>query len=158
MARSEEIVDFKRRISSLIINNETLVGLINQSGITIENSSDLIGNNIFTFDRIPDTEEETTTYITIKVDILRINSINNLFKDIMITLRLVTHQNTIRLSGSITNKLDHMSIELDKMLNGNTDFGIEELKLTSNYEDKVDPLHPCRVIRFLSDGFNKGCS
>ena len=103
----------------------------------------------FRYDRVPNTDGETKTYITIKVDILRINPRNDLYKDILITLRLVTHQNTVKLNNYVSNKLDDMSVELSKLLNGSMEFGVDELKLTSDYEDKVDTYHPCRIIRFF---------
>lgn len=158
MSSNQEIIEFKRLIINKIIHNETLINLINEQGITIDNADELIDNNIFRYDRVPNTEGETKTYITIKVDILRINPRNDLYKDILITLRLVTHQNTVKLNNYVSNKLDDMSVELSKLLNGSMEFGVDELKLTSDYEDKVDLYHPCRVIRFVTEGFNKGCS
>ena len=158
MSSNQEIIEFKRLIINKIIHNETLINLINEQGVTIDNADELIDNNIFRYDRVPNTEGEAKTYITIKVDILRINPRNDLYKDILITLRLVTHQNTVKLNNYVSNKLDDMSVELSKLLNGSMEFGVDELKLTSDYEDKVDTYHPCRIIRFFTEGFNKGCS
>lgn len=157
MAMSREIAEYKRKIMSSIINSDEIVAAINAEGITIDNSDELIDNNIFSYDRVPDTEEEVSTYITIQVDIPRIEK-GNVFRNVVVLIRIITHQDIMKMTGTSNgNRIDYISAQLDELLNGRSDFGWGKLSLSSNVEWSVDYKHRCRVMQFSVNDLNVAC-
>ena len=85
MGNSYEITRYKQQIMSLFINNEDIVRLIDNK--EIENTEDLINENIYYYLRVPDPPEEEKTYICIEVDIPDAQSTyNKLMRELVITI------------------------------------------------------------------------
>ena len=98
MANSFEIIDYKQKIASMLINNEDIVRLINNTDI--ESPEELIGENIFNFMRYPDSVEHEITYICFEVEVPKISNTNYLFKQLVITFYVITH--------ALSNKMQHI--------------------------------------------------
>ena len=88
MAKGTEIIDYKNRIIKDILHNpdETLS---NEIIMTIDESylgaeDELIYENIFPYLRIPDTQDEAKSYITMAVDMPKVSTKNYFFKDMLI--------------------------------------------------------------------------
>lgn len=155
MANSREIIRYKQQIASLLINNEKIVKLINQSDINTP--EDLIHKNIYDFIRVPEVPEEQKTYICYKVDIPEVYTVNFLFKKLVITIYVITHQG-LMITDEGGTRIDLLGAELDEMLNGYKGIGQSPLDLISNVEESVGDKHRCRVLTFMaSDINNKPC-
>ena len=111
---SKAIKRYKQQIISLLIHNEELVELINNT--EIETPEDLIGKNIFGYIRIPQAPEEAKTYVALKIDVPEVYLSNSLFKKIIITIYVITHEDLMptELGGS---RIDLMGEEVEKILN-----------------------------------------
>ena len=151
MARGKEIIIYKNRLKSLIINNENIVTAIDAKGITIDNSEDLIDLNVFGYDRVPKAEEEKKTYITITVDIPHIR--RYVYKDIYIKIRIITHQDLMDY-GNYGNRIDYIGSELDLLLTDSVDFGMGNLKMSANTEGFVSYQHRYRELTFEAHEVN----
>lgn len=151
MANSQEIVRYKQQLTSLIINNAAVVKLINEPEIT--NPEDLIYHNIYDFVRIPETIDEEKTYICIKVDVPQVYRSSFLFKQLIISIYIISHQNQMITEYGGT-RIDLISALLDKMLNGRKDIGKKKLELISNIEDSVGSKHRCRIMKFKAEDIN----
>ena len=151
MAYSEEIKYYKQKITSLIINNSDIVDLFDEP--TIIDPEKLIYNNVFNFIRIPKTPEETKSYVCFKIDIPEVCPSNFLYKTIVITFWVITHQDNMitDLGGT---KIDLMAIEIEKIFNGYKGFGNKPLELISNIEGVASNIHPCRIITFRAEDVN----
>lgn len=151
MANSQEIVRYKQQLTSLIINNEAIVKLINEPEIT--NPEDLIYHNIYDFVRVPETIDEEKTYICIKVDVPQVYRSSFLFKQLIISIYIISHQKQMITEYGGT-RIDLISALLDKMLNGRKDIGKKKLELISNIEDSVGSKHRCRIMKFKAEDIN----
>lgn len=151
MANSQEIVRYKQQLTSLIINNAAIVKLINEPEIT--NPEDLIYHNIYDFVRVPETIDEEKTYICIKVDVPQVYRSSFLFKQLIISIYIISHQKQMITEYGGT-RIDLISALLDKMLNGRRDIGKKKLELISNIEDSVGSKHRCRIMKFKAEDIN----
>lgn len=151
MANSQEIVRYKQQLTSLIINNAAVVKLINEPEIT--NPEDLIYHNIYDFVRIPETIDEEKTYICIKVDVPQVYRSSFLFKQLIISIYIISHQKQMITEYGGT-RIDLISALLDKMLNGRKDIGKKKLELIANIEDSVGSKHRCRIMKFKAEDIN----
>ncbi len=153
MSKSREITQYKRRIISDIINSETIVSAINEQGVTIDNSSDLVELCIFDYNRIPDVQEVARTYITVQVNIPRIEK-GNIFRETITVIRVITHIDKMNLSGGRGNSIDYISAELDDLLSGREDFGYGRMLITSNSEGAITSSFMARTMTFTSTNNN----
>ena len=151
MANSEEIIRYKQQITSLIINNESIVKLINEPEIT--NPEELIYHNVYDFIRIPETIDEEKTYLCVKVDVPEVYRSSFLFKQLIICIYVISHQNQMITEYGGT-RIDLIGALLDKMLNGRKDIGKKKLELISNIEDSVGARHRCRILKFKAEDIN----
>lgn len=156
MANSNEITRYKQQLMSLIIGNEKIVNLINEAEVTEENAEDLINSNIFNYIRIPDAPEEEKTYICIEVDIpnMRYSSSNKLFKELILTVYIITHE---RLMSTIEGgtRTDLISAELDTMLTGYKGIGFTAIECVSNVSNGIGVKHRCRIMTFATQDLIK---
>ena len=155
MANSREIVRYKQQLTSLVINNEDIVKLLNEPEIV--NPEDLIYHNIYDFVRIPETIDEERTYICFKIDVPEVYRSSFLFKQLIITVYIISHQNQMITEYGGT-RIDLISALVDKMLNGYRGIGKKKLELISNIEDGVGSKHRCRIMKFkAADIDNSKC-
>ena len=156
MANSSEITRYKQQIMSLFINNETIVELIDNEDI--ENTEELIGENIFNFLRVPNPPEEEKTYICIEVDIPDAykSSYNNLFKKVVVTIYIITHERLMPTQYGGT-RTDLISAEVDKTLTSATNIGCGGLELLSNNSNGIGVKHRCRIMTFSTYDLKNGC-
>jgi len=153
MANSFEIIRYKQKLISSIVNQDTIINLIDSDYIGI--GDELIYNNIFPYMRVPHTEEEKLTYITMRVDVPNISSSRKTLKDILITISVVTHQDLMKVENGGGTRTDLLGAEIDNLFNGSDEFGIGQLELKSNFEENVDYKHRCRTLKFVVTDINR---
>ena len=153
MANSSEIIRYKQQLTSLVINNEAIVKLINEQDI--DNPEDLIYHNVYDFVRIPETIDEERTYICFKVDVPEVYRSSFLFKQLIITVYVISHQKQMITEYGGT-RIDLIGALIDKMLNGRRDIGKKKLELISNIEDGVGSKHRCRILKFKAEDIDNG--
>lgn len=159
MANSQELTRYKQQIMSLIINNEKIVELIDNPDVTLENSEELIGKNVFNFIRLPEAPEEERTYICIEVDIPDIRNAyyNKMFKELIVTIYIITAERLMPTKYGGT-RTDLISAELDTMLNDFQGIGFNKIKCISNTSNGIGVKHRCRIMTFTTqDLINSGC-
>lgn len=150
---SYEIGEFKLSLVKKLINNPDIVTLIDHAG-TVEYADDLIYENIYPFNRIPDTEQEVKTYITVTVNVPSISSKNDLIRNLVITIRAYTHQSLMRVAGKGMTRIDLLGAKIDEIMNESHEFGIGYVKLVSNTEHVLDANHMYRELMFRTDDLN----
>lgn len=152
MANGFEITRYKQQLISLIINNSAIVNLIDNK--EIESVEDLIGENVFNFIRILESPEDEKTWIALEVDMPEVySSGNHMFKKILITIYIITHERLMPTEYGGT-RIDLISHELDKMLNGYTEIGKKPLELISNVSQAISVKHRCRIMKFKAEETN----
>lgn len=158
MANSREIILYKQQIASVLVNDDEIVRLLNDTDI--ETPDELIGKRIFNFMRYPFAVEEEVSYIAFEVEIPKYNNVNKLFKKLMITFYVVSHERlmpTDDLLGGTRNDL--LAARIDKLFNGYRGIGKTPLELISNTADAVSVKHRRRILVFYADDINaSGCA
>lgn len=127
MAYLEEIPEYKSDLLHAFVDNKNIVTYIGNKSKNIYDSSDLVGINIFPHPYIPDTQTEVLTYITLDIYVPRVR--DKIIKDVQIVINIFSHKDMSRYKGK--SRVDLLCIEVDKILNGSQDFGIDSVDLVS---------------------------
>lgn len=127
MAYLEEIPEYKVDLLQEFLKNDDIVKYIGNKSNDIYDPVDLIGENVFPFPYVPDTETEVKTYICMDIYVPRVKDM--LFKDVQIVVNIFSHKDMGTYGGK--SRVDLINIEVDKILNGNYDFGIDKVELVS---------------------------
>lgn len=127
MAYLEKIPEYKSDLLKLFMKNDNLVKYIGNKDESIQDPVDLIGVNVFPTPYIPDTETEVKTYICMDMYVPRVQ--DKIFKTIRIVINVFSHKDMSLYKSK--SRVDLINIEVDKILNGNLDFGIDEVELVS---------------------------
>lgn len=127
-----------------IAENKKIFNLIDNKEAKYPN--DLIGINLFPHMKIDFTEQQTGTYIGIKIDSPSISEKNDLYKNSVLTVMITSH-NSHLMTTDRDSRVDHISEALIEMLNWNDDYG-SMLRLKSDTEDPLDTRYYCRRLLF----------
>lgn len=127
MAYLEEIPEYKTNLLKAFVDNKNIVTYIDNQSKEIYDSADLIGVNIFPFPYIPDTQTEVMTYICLDIYVPKVR--DKIIKDVQIVVNIFSHKEKSTYMGRSC--VDMICIEIDKILNGNMDFGIDAADLVS---------------------------
>lgn len=127
MAYLEEIPKYKTDLLQELLKVDDIITYIGNEDDEIQDPVDLIGVNVFPFPYVPDTETEVKTYICMDIYVPKVKDM--IFKDVQIVVNIFSHKEKGTYKGN--SRVDLLNIEVDKILNGNYDFGIDEVKLVS---------------------------
>lgn len=155
MANGFEIVQYKQKIASMLINNEHIVDVIGNKDI--EEPEELIEQNIFNYLRYPFAPEEELTFICFEVECPEVYSDQNyLFKQNVITFYIVTHERLMPTVGHEgATRIDLLAAYVDEMFNGARGFGSKPLELISSESQPLSLKHRCRILKYATDDLNK---
>lgn len=146
MSRSKEITKYKRLVMSEILNSEDIIDAIAEPNITTDNADELINLCIFDYNRIPDIEETARTYITIQINVPRIEK-GGIYRNVNVVMRVIVHNDLMNWSG-FGNRMDYIAAELDDLFSDREDFGFGRMLITSNVEGSIDTKHLARTLVF----------
>ena len=152
MNPSNQIINYKQQLISLFINDKNIVELINEKDIT--NPEELIYHNFFNFIRVPETIDEERNYICVKIDTPEVYTSSLFFKQIIITIYVVSHQNQMITEYGGT-RTDLIAAEIERLLVDYTGIGKKKLEEISNIEDAIGNRHRCRVLKFKAEDLSK---
>lgn len=157
--KGNEISDYKNHVIRDILHNEDeslsteIVSAINPDYIGSED--DLIYNNIFPYLRIPETQTEVECYITMSVDMPRVSTKNYFFKDMVITLNVICHEQMMRMPARYSaTRADYIASLLNKIFNGNKNYGTVALEYVSDVESILLNKYFVRSLRFRCNELN----
>lgn len=138
MAYLEEIMAVKNNIIDKLINSSSIVNAINNT--SIETPDQLIGKNIYRDLHIPSDESdaEAKTYICLGVFVKKIT--NEYIKYLDLHFWIFSHQNIID-TGKGYSRVDFIQSEIDKIMNGSYQFGIDKAELKGSYPFKPNILY-----------------
>ena len=137
---------------SSIVQSPTIVEALGEQGITIDNADELINLCVFDYNKIPDTTQVTRNFITIQVNIPRIEK-GSVWREVITIVRVITHISKMDLTGK-GNRMDYISAELDELLSEREDFGYGQMLITSNVEGAISDNWLARTMTFTSTNSN----
>lgn len=150
---SREISEYKTKIMLHLLSDKELVSLLDTQG-QFEYPDEMIYQRIFPYGRIPDTELETKTYITVMVDVPSLPKKNDLVRDVTVMLRVLSHESLMQVPGENGTRIDLLSARVDALLNESYDFGIGPIALVYNKEFVLDNKHFYRELKFQTLSLN----
>ena len=159
MANSSIIGKAKNQIIREFIRDEDIILAIGDESITsTENAEKLIGTHIFNYNQNPNTINTAETFITIQVHIQNTLTSNRTFVNPVIEIWIISHEKHMvvdNIKKVTDNRNDYLSRLIDKKLNGKSDIGLGELKLTSNVEGSIQKDYLYRRMLFEGVDLNK---
>lgn len=160
MAKGSEIIDYKNQIIKDILFNKLdstlstdIVNAIDSD--YIGNEEDLIYKNIFPFLRIPNTQTEARAYITMAVDMPKVSTKNYFFKDMVITINVIVHEDIMKMPSKYSaTRADYIASLINKIFNGNKNYGNVPLEYVSDVESVILNKYFVRSLRFRCNELN----
>lgn len=148
----DEFFDYKNELMKTLCCNQEIVRLITDSSKAPVPNYDLSYTSIFPFEYVPDTVDDGRTFVCFDVDIAEV--MNKTFYLPVLYIWVFTHKSKIRLNeGGV--RIDKLSAEINKELNGSRYFGLGELELYSvgRFSPITDYLG--RVMTYTARDFNR---
>lgn len=132
---------------SHIISDKRILALVDESKVNDPES--YIKSNIFNFIKVPPTIDSEVTHICTEIDIPNVYSSNNYYyKELVITIYVITHTNIMDVPNTGATRIDLISQYLDEMFNGQSGIGVKKLELMSNVSSAVTETQRARIIKF----------
>lgn len=138
----------------MILNCKAIINLLNPAPDKSFIPEDLLDEYIYTYNRIPATQEVAKTYITIAMNSLGTSSYNDIIKNAQFVITIISNDSLMRVNGSRGNRIDLIAAEIDYLLNENTSLGFGKLALTASKEGVLESGHPYRSLIFEVDALN----
>lgn len=154
MANGTSISEIKRRIIDAITHDDTIFYAFDAK--ECENGGDLKDTHIFTYNKIPETITDVSTYMTVLVQ-TRSNGRNKTFVIPTLEFYIYVHHNHMKMDYRITkdNRCDYISGLLENMFNGSSEYGgIGELKCTLSKENTYNKEFMYRHLVFETIDLN----
>lgn len=154
MANGTSISEIKKRVMDAVTHDDTLFYAFNAK--EFENGGDLENTHIFNYNKIPDTVDKVTTYMTFMVK-TRARDRNKTFVTPTLDIFVYVHHKDMKMDRRITkdNRCDYISELLENMFNGSTQYGgIGELKCTLNDEGAYNSQFMFRHLTFETIDIN----
>lgn len=147
MAYLEEIMTYKQNLMYMFLQSEEITNLIDNP-----KSESLSETNIFMYYYVPDTITTVGTYICFDVYAPRVQ--DRLLKNVELRIDIFSHQDSMATGLGYT-RVDKLQSIIDKMLNGNKQFGIDEIELKSNVPLVVNNTHRGKTLYYQVLNFNQ---
>ena len=146
----EELSKYKIEIMKRLCLSKEIQSLILFSE-SENQGKEMMYKNIFPYAFIPDTVTDASTFICFDLEIQRVQ--NRTFKDINMLFWIFTHQSLMRTENGI--RTDIIANEVDKILNGNKNFGLgtSELKKVLRINPAKD--YHGRTLIYKTVDFNR---
>lgn len=143
---SMEVAAMKLNVILKLIQDQELAQLLDNNH-EFEYPDDMIYERIFPFGRIPETEQEVKTYVTVMVSVPSIRS-NSIARNVRMTVCAITHRDLMRVKNKNGTRIDLIGARIDTLLNEKEDFGMGKVALVSNMEHVMDSKHFYRELIF----------
>ncbi len=153
----DEFFDYKNRLMEDLLTNQEILRLLDDDCSPAEKPEQLVYQQVFPYEYIPETIEHGMTFICCDVDIQK--SLNKTYLSPVLYIWLFTHKSKLRLpSGGV--RTDMLASQIAKAINGSRYYGLGELDLYSvkrfapitDYQGKVMTFHATDFNRLSPTG------
>lgn len=148
----QDFFDYKNRFMEDILTNETIVSLLSDEEIPIEEAGRLVYKQVFPFEYIPETIQDGRTFICCDVDIDK--SLTKPFYLPTLYVWVFSHRSRLRLPGGGV-RTDKLCSEICRTINGSKMYGLGELDLYSAKRFAPVTDYNGKVLVFHSKEFSK---
>lgn len=148
----DELFDYKNQLADDLLTNEKIVKLLSDDGETIAAPETLMYSQVFPYEFVPNVTEHGTTFICCEVDIKEVLSKTFLVPALYVWV--FTHKSKVRLPGGGV-RIDKLSSEITKIINGSRVYGLGELNLQSAKRFSPITDYQGRLLTFYAKDFNR---
>ena len=150
-----EFFNYKNRLMQDLCCNENIVRLVTDKKDSRVPNHTLAYTQVFPYEYIPETVDNGQTFICFDVDVAEV--INKTFYVPVLYVWAFTHKSKFRLpEGGV--RIDKLSAEIDKVLNGSRFYGLGELDLRSVTRFAPITDYQGRVLTYIAKDFNRSAS
>ena len=151
MSYLSDFTEFRTNLMQAICSDQDLVNLIYNDDEHVAPDRTLPYRYVFPIPYVPETTEEASTYVCLRLSVPTVQS--KTVKDVAIYIYVVTHKDLMRAKGGL--RIDKMAERVDAILNGSTNYGLGRLKL-----DKIDDVYPAKdyyglILKYVNADFNR---
>lgn len=157
MANSSIIGKAKKKIIKDFIKDSILLEAIGSPDAAALKPEQYLNTHIFNYNQNPFTLNTVTTFITIQVHIPQVFDLNKTFVTPTVEIWIISHEKHMIVDNvpKVTeNRNDYISELIDNKLNGQTGYGIGELKLSCNIEGSFQQDYVYRKMVFAGTDLN----
>lgn len=147
----QEFFDYKNQLMADLLTNESIVKLLDDD-IPMQNADTLAYTQVFPCEYVPETVQESKTFICFDVDIQE--SVNKTYLLPTLYVWVFTHRSKLRLpEGGV--RTDKLCSEICKAINGSRNYGLGELNLfaVKRFAPMTD--YQGKVLTFHAKDFNR---
>lgn len=148
----DEFFDYKNQLVDDILTNESIVKLMSDDGETVSSPESLMYTQVFPYEFVPNVTEHGQTFICCEVDIKEV--INKTFLVPSLYIWVFTHKSKVRLPGGGI-RIDKLTSEITKIINGSRMYGLGELNLQSAKRFSPITDYQGRTLTFYARDFNR---
>lgn len=128
MANLEEFTSYKQTLMKAICTSESITNLMKlESDPDTITGKDMRYTRIYPYNYVPLTIEVAQTFICFTVTAPNVR--DNLISELRLTIYVFTHQDLMRTDSGM--RTDLIISEIDKLLNGSTEYGLGKVSLRS---------------------------
>lgn len=148
-----DLSSYKHNLLRDICNCESIVEFIDSQNPSVdkEDNFSLIYQNVFPYLRIPSTQTKADAYVLLGVSKVNVNRHNHAYHDIEIVIWCLAHQERMQVKGKNGTRIDLLSNEVERLLEGTTKYGFNRLELISSKEIVLDPIYLYRDLIFRTN-------
>lgn len=148
----DELFDYKNQLMDDMLTNAKILELLSDDCAQNTKPEEYIYSQVFPYEYVPDTVEHGQTFICCEVDIGDVR--NKTFLNPRIYVWVFTHKSKVRLPrGGI--RMDKLSSEIVKTINGSRMYGLGTLNLVSVKRFSPVTDYQGRILVFDAKDYNR---
>lgn len=148
----DELFDYKNQLIDDLLTSKTVLRLLSDDCEENTRPEQLMYSQVFPYEYVPETVEHGQTFICCEVDIRDIS--NKTFLNPQIYVWVFTHKSKVRLpEGGV--RVDKLSSQIVKIINGSRMYGLGELDLSSIKRFSPVTDYQGRVLTFAATDYNR---
>lgn len=142
----DDIVEMKRAIKQILINDRDILEVLNNPAVDIENPDEFLDTNIFSFVRIPQTQDTVKNYICFTVIDKNKSYTNEVMKTQYVQFYAICHLSDMRTKYGV-DRHDLLGYLIRDVFNYTNKLGLQA-QLLHNQERSMDNDYYCRILDF----------
>jgi len=154
VAHLSEFTEYKKLVAKLIVNDAECVELITGKKNTPLPAASLINDQVFLYDYVDETTTEAKVFVCVEVDDGLVRGPHVQEIDLFVYVAVPTSM--MNMSGEI--RRDALAQRIDRLLNGNLDFGFGKLERRPGGRFVFHNSFRGRILHYRVQDWNRFCS
>lgn len=142
---NDDIIEMKRLIKQILISDPDILEVLH-TDIDIDSPDEFLDSNIYSFIRIPQTQDKVRNFICFTVDDIEDHQFNEVMKTQYIQFNVICHLDDMKTEYGI-DRHDLLGYLIRDNFNWTNKFGLQ-FKLIYNKESTIDSDYYCRTLKF----------